>query len=112
MSKKKKKVTYSLVCFLCSLKASITNCLFAFYVIHEWRFICLLFMLFMSESHLFAFYVCKSFSKESLKLFPNNLLYITTLDYDEIDFDKIEVKNNICINVFGYDIPQVRTVSH
>ena len=63
----------------------------------------------MSESRLFAFYVCKSFSKESLKLFPNNLLYITTLGYDEIefpvqekDFDKIEVKNNICINVFGY----------
>ena len=34
---------------------------------------------------------------------------IYNLDYDEIeihvqekDFDKIEVKNNICINLFGY----------
>ena len=33
------------------------------------------------------------------------------LDYDRIefpvqekDFDKIEVKNNICINVFGYEM--------
>ena len=40
---KKKQVTYSLVCFLCFLKASKKNCLFAF-------------MLFMSEG-LFTFYV-------------------------------------------------------
>ena len=52
---KKKKTTYSLVCFLCSLKATIRNCLFvcfscflkasrknclfAFYAFYEWRFV-------------------------------------------------------------------------
>ena len=53
----KKKVTYSLTCFLCSLKASIKNCLFAFYAFQKRleRIACLLFMLFMGESYLFAF---------------------------------------------------------
>ena len=50
---KKKKVTYSLIYFLCSLKASKRNC-FAFYAFYAFRkrlrgIACLLFMLFMSE---------------------------------------------------------------
>ena len=40
--------------------------------------------------------------------------FISNLDYDGIefpvqvkDFSKIEVKNNICINVFGYEVELV-----
>ena len=42
--------------------------------------------------------------------FKNDKKITEKLDYDEIefpaqekDFNKIEVKNNICINVFGYE---------
>ena len=50
-------------------------------------------------------------SKRHLERIKNNNKKIAEkLDYDEIefpvkekDFNKIEVKNNICINVFGYE---------
>ena len=59
---KKKKVTYLHVCFLSSLKASISNCLFAFYAFHAFKkrlrgIACLLFMLLMSEG-LFVYFLC------------------------------------------------------
>ena len=48
--------------------------------------------------------------KHSEKIIKTDENIAEKLDYDEIefpiqekDFSKIEVKNNICINVFGYE---------
>ena len=52
----------------------------------------------------------QSFKRTSRKNFKNSQKIAEQLDYNGIefpvqekDFNKIEVKNNICINVFGYE---------
>ena len=49
-------------------------------------------------------------NKHSGRIKKNNKKFAEELNYDGIefpvqekDFNKIEVKNNICINVFGYE---------
>ena len=97
------------------------NCLFAFYVIYGWKFVCLLFMLFMSESCLFAFwcflgiqkrlnqsrlfefcafyaFLCvKSFCKKKSEIIPYNLIYITTvvhfIEYCLLGFKKVRKRH-------------------
>ena len=74
---KKKKVTYSVFCFLCSLKAFRKNCLFAFYALYEWKLLVCFLMLSgcirASEWKslvciLCAFLCVKSFCKKGLEL--------------------------------------------
>ena len=70
---RKKKVTYSLVCFLCSLKAAIRNCLFAFYAFSKClrNIACLLFM---SEG-LLAYFLCYLWVKVACLLFNASWTY-------------------------------------